>query len=162
MLRDLDFFLDTEDCFFERECQVRPKIGSALRPRSSTCSGAAEERVEDVLEPEASAEAAKAAVEGRIDTRVAEAVVSAALIAVAQDLVRLVDLLELLGGGRIRVSVRMVVERELAERAPDVAMRLYIQKVGADPNPPPLSCFLDLAKFTFDGSLVTGRLRAAG
>src|SRR4029453_10415255 len=63
------------------------------------------------------------AIERGIDAGVAEAIVSAALVAIAQYLVRLVDLLELLGGGRFRVTVRMVVKGKLAEGAADVIFR---------------------------------------
>src|SRR4029078_3969417 len=83
---------------------------------------AAEERVEDVAErPERRrVEAHPAAFTAA--PRPPEHVVGLAALSIRQDLVGLVDLLEALGGARLRVHVRVPLLRQLAERLLDVGV----------------------------------------
>ena len=90
--------------------------------RTAAAEAAAEERTEQVAEVahvEAAAEAACActAAVARVDACKAELVVLCALVLVGQHLIRLVDLLELVGRlGIILVEVRVVLASQLAVR----------------------------------------------
>ena len=106
VLRDLDVLLDPEHRLLECEGDVRSEVDAALGARPPPRARAPKKRVEDVFEPEAAAETTEPAIEGGIDASVAEAIVGAALVSIAQHLVGLVDLFELVGRARRAVAVR--------------------------------------------------------
>src|SRR6185436_1230993 len=119
---ELDLPLGALDRVLEGDPQVVAQVGAGLRaaaPGRAGCLAAAEERVEDVGE---AAEALEPGAGGAIDARLAEGVVPLPTIRVGQDLVRLVDLLEPLLGGRFIVHVRVPLLGELAEGALDLGV----------------------------------------
>ncbi len=119
--RNLDAGLDALGRLLELDLEVVAKIGAALRTGAAPAAAKSEnvaEAAEDVLEAGElrGIEALRAAHAG-----VSEAVVARALVAVAQDRVRLGGFLELLFGGLVAlVAIRVVLERELAIRALDL------------------------------------------
>ena len=100
---ELDLLLGPVDRLLEGDPQVVAKVRAGLWPAApgGRRPPPAEERVEDVREATepARVEARRAA--GRRRRRPAEHVVAPAALRVGQDLVRLVDLLEPLPGGRV-------------------------------------------------------------
>src|SRR5439155_24112261 len=168
---DLDLLLAAKDRLFERQGEIGPQVNPSLSAGPTTGAGPPEEGIEDVFKAESRVESAKPAVERRVDAGVAEAVIGAPLVAVAQDLVGLVDLLEAVRGTRLGVPVGMVVEGKLAERTADVVLRgasgdpknLVIvalacrheldKQGGGVRDPTPL--FSHLPKLAFDRALVT-------
>src|SRR5439155_17297843 len=120
---DLDLLLAAKDRLFERQGEIGPQVNPSLSAGPTTGAGPPEEGIEDVFKAESRVKSAKPAVERRVDAGVAEAVVGAPLVTVAQDLVGLVDLLEAVRGARLGVPVGMVIEGKLAERTADVILR---------------------------------------
>ena len=119
--RELDLLLGPVDRLGERDPDVVPKVRAGLRPAADAAATRrpAEEGVEDVGEAaEAGGVEALGAARAR-DAGLAEHVVLLAPLGIGEDLVGLVDLLEPLRGGRVRVDVGVPLLGELAEGALD-------------------------------------------
>src|SRR5262249_32267631 len=115
--RHLDLPRRAEDCLLEADLEVVAQVGAARRPAAGPARAGAAEGLADVLDAEAGRAGAEALRAG-----VAEAVVDLALLAVAEDLVGLIDLLEARAGAVLPVDVRVVLTRQAAEGAPDVVL----------------------------------------
>src|SRR5581483_9366947 len=120
--RDLQLLLAAEDRLLEGQRQLVPQVGAALGARAPVARGraGAEERLEDVLETEAAKSAEAARPKRRLGAHVAKAVIHCPLVAVAQHLVGLGDLLEALRRAGLLVAIRMVFQRLLAVGAADL------------------------------------------
>jgi hypothetical protein len=112
----------------ERDLEVVPQVGAALRPAATAASteevAEAEdvaEPAEDVLEPDEHVRVEPAGARGRADAGVTEAVVQAPLLRVGEDGVGLGRFLEpLFRFLAALVAVGMVLERQLAVGALDL------------------------------------------
>ena len=119
---DADLFFAAEGRFLKADGNARAQALAALR-RIGVCPRAAEapaeKAAEDVtkvaeVEPARAVSAAGACAVIRVDARKAELVIARLLVGVAQNLVRLVDLLELLLGFLVAgIHVRVILAREL-------------------------------------------------
>ena len=100
--------------------EIEAQIVAATLPRTSLLRSAhvehlAEQVAEDVAQVDTAAEATEAARAATAHTRVAKSIVGSALVRIAQHLVRLARLFELLFCGVIaRIAVRMILQRQLA------------------------------------------------
>src|SRR5260221_6040019 len=113
--RDLDDPLATADRVDELELDLHAQVGAAHRAALTAAHLAAEERVEQVVDPEADR-----------SVGAPEHVVALAALGVRQDLVGLGHFLE--ADGRIvgRVDIRVVLARELPIGAPDVVLGRFL------------------------------------
>ena len=121
----LDLLRDAEDRLGELDGQVVAQVGARHHPLTTARSRGrpAEEGVEDVAErAEATAEALEPARRRALHPGVAEHVVGAAALAVREDAVRLVELLEALLGAVAGVDVGMVALREATEGTLDLGV----------------------------------------
>ena len=121
--RELDLAGHAEDRIGELDAQVVPQVRAGLHTPAATSPGgrAPEERVEDVAErPKAAAESLVAAGAGAVDAGVPEHVVRLPALAIRQDAIRLVELLEALLRPVAGVDVGVMALRRTAEGALDL------------------------------------------
>ena len=116
---DLHILVTTEYGFFKGQVDPLADVLAAARLVGGT-SAATEECVENVAEATERVESVKSAFAATIDTGVAEAVITGALLLIAEDLVGLVDLLELVLGAGGLVPVGMEFHRLPAEGPTDL------------------------------------------
>ena len=126
---DLDCRLHALRRFPERDFEVVAQIGAALRTAAAARAAKQVAEAEDVAE--AAEDVFEAGEDGGIESaagrrcyaRVAEAIVGGALVGIGEDGVRLGAFLEALFGLVITgVAIRVVLQRELAIRALDLAL----------------------------------------
>jgi hypothetical protein len=128
--RDLDRRLGALGRFFERDLQVVPQVGAALRAAapSAAAENVAEakqvaEVAEDVFEAGERRRVESARADARADARVTEPIVGGALVGIRQHRVRLGRLLELLLGSLVAgIAVRVVLQGQLPVRALDLGI----------------------------------------
>jgi hypothetical protein len=123
VLLEGDLALEPEDRLLELEGEVDPQVGAPLDPLTlAGAGGGPEERLEQVLDTDPAAPPEGAAADPAVDAEVAEAVVGRTLLAVGQDLVGLLDLLEAVGRAGLGVPIRVVLQHQPPVRLADVVL----------------------------------------